>query len=260
MKIIILSLMSLATGFLWWGFPTGTPAQAFESEPLVIQSTGEGFALVELFTSQGCSSCPPADRLLQDLLADAGDKEVYALSFHVDYWNYLGWKDPYSAAAYSDRQRTYAKKFHSTRVYTPQMIVNGTQEFIGSDRTKAALALAKALAKASNTFLELKWYPQSQRLRYEVKGITEPSLLRIALVEKKAENSVPRGENRGKRLSHAQVVQKYESVNLEKDAAGDLTFEIPEDLDRSQLEIVVYVQNQDSWMITGANKLQLRTD
>lgn len=257
MKIILFGLASLATGFLWWGFPLGTPAQTLESESLMVQSVGEGFAVVELFTSQGCSSCPPADRLLQDILADAAEKEVYALSFHVDYWNYLGWKDPYSHAAYSERQRTYAQKFHSTRVYTPQMIVNGTQEFVGSDRTKAALALEKALSKASNAFLELKWYPQSQRLRYEIKGITEPSLLRIALVEKKIENSVSRGENRGKKLNHVQVVRKYESINLEKDAAGDLTFEIPEDLDRSQLEIVAYLQNQDSWMITGATKVAL---
>jgi len=257
MKIIILSLVSLATGLLWWSFPPGTPTQTATTEPIMIRSSGEGFAVIELFTSQGCSSCPPADRLLSDLLADHKQADIYALSFHVDYWNYLGWKDPYSAAAYSDRQRNYAKKFRSTRVYTPQMIVNGTQEFVGSDRAKAAMVLEKALSQESSTFLELKWYPQSQRLSYEVQGTTEASVLRFALVERKIENSVPRGENRGRKLIHVQVVRKYESVNLAQDTAGDITFEIPEGLATDQLEILAYIQNQDSWMITGATKVKL---
>ena len=259
MKITILSLISLATGFLWWSFPPGTPSHTVEAEvePLVIRSSAEGFALVELFTSQGCSSCPPADRLLRDLLSDAEQKDIYALSFHVDYWNYLGWKDPYSDAAFSQRQRKYAQKFRSSRVYTPQMIVNGTQEFVGSDRTRAAIAIEKALSRQHDAFIELKWYPQSQKLRYEVQGTSEASVLRIALVEKKIENSVPRGENRGRKLSHVQVVRKYESIPLGRDAAGDLSFTIPKDLDASQLEIVAYVQNQDSWMVTGATKVEL---
>lgn len=259
MKITILSLISLATGVLWWTFPPGTSSQTAEAEvaPIMIRSSGEGFALIELFTSQGCSSCPPADRLLRDLLSDAEQKDLYALSFHVDYWNYLGWKDPYSDAAFSDRQREYAQKFRSIRVYTPQMIVNGTQEFVGSDRSKAAMVIEKALKKENTAFIELKWYPQSQRLVYEVQGTNEPSVLRIALVEKKIENSVPRGENRGRKLSHVQVVRKYESIALERDANGDLTFAIPKELDSDQLEIVAYVQNQDSWMVTGATKVDL---
>ena len=87
-----------------------------------------GVNVVELFTSQGCSSCPPADALLAQI---KDDTNVIALSYHVDYWNYLGWKDPYSNKAYSAYQRSYAKELNSG-VYTPQMVVNGSKEFVGS--------------------------------------------------------------------------------------------------------------------------------
>src|SRR5262245_48953789 len=101
-------------------------------------ASASGFAVVELFTSEGCSSCPPADRLLADLAKRPG---VYALEFHVDYWNSLGWRDPYSAAAYSDRQRMYGDD-----IYTPQMVVNGTNLFVGSNRARAEAAIAAGLS------------------------------------------------------------------------------------------------------------------
>ena len=92
-----------------------------------------GVAVVELFTSQGCSSCPPADTALQQVerVAKERNLRVYCLSFHVDYWNRLGWNDPYSHADYSARQATYAAKKTDNNLYTPQMIVNGTDEFVG---------------------------------------------------------------------------------------------------------------------------------
>ena len=93
---------------------------------------GEGaLNVVELFTSQGCSSCPPADALLADL-ADRDD--VLALSFHVDYWDYIGWKDPFASPQYTQRQRVYSQVFGKRYVYTPQMVVNGSFEMTGSDR------------------------------------------------------------------------------------------------------------------------------
>ena len=88
------------------------------------ETTGKGFAVVELFTSEGCSSCPPADRLLAEIYRNSPQEEVFPLAFHVDYWNRLGWTDPYSDAAFSTRQRQYAQKLND-RVYTPMMIFNG---------------------------------------------------------------------------------------------------------------------------------------
>jgi len=96
----------------------------------------EPVAVVELFTSEGCSSCPPADRILSRLTAETqrDHRRIYTLSFHVDYWDRLGWRDPYSSSANSDRQRQYAELMKLQSVYTPQMIVNGRIEFVGSDQ------------------------------------------------------------------------------------------------------------------------------
>ncbi|MEO1256072.1 MAG: DUF1223 domain-containing protein, partial [Bacteroidota bacterium] len=91
--------------------------------------------MIELFTSEGCSSCPPADRLLSSVINNTDKNvEVLGLSFHVDYWDYIGWKDPYASKAYSTRQRVYGRKFQNRSIYTPQMIVNGKHEFVGSNR------------------------------------------------------------------------------------------------------------------------------
>src|SRR5262245_9342561 len=111
------------------------------------------FALLELFTSEGCSSCPPADALLARLASEARNagRRVYALSFHVDYWDRLGWKDRYSSAAYSKRQGEYARRFRLASLYTPQLVVNGEQEMVGSDARSVEAALRAALARPAQT-------------------------------------------------------------------------------------------------------------
>src|SRR5271167_1475342 len=110
---------------------------------------GAPCAVVELFTSEGCSSCPPADAALAEMAANArkSGAPVFALAFHVDYWNYLGWTDRFSDAAYTRRQSDYARAFNTDQVYTPQMIVNGVDQFVGSDRDAAKRAIDAALAK-----------------------------------------------------------------------------------------------------------------
>ena len=92
-----------------------------------VHNSAEPFAFIELFTSEGCSSCPSADQNLERIAtrAKANGQNVYTLSYHVDYWNYLGWEDPYSSKTFSDRQREYAQQFESSRIYTPQMVING---------------------------------------------------------------------------------------------------------------------------------------
>jgi len=101
------------------------------------------FVLIELFTSEGCSSCPSADKNLEKIAAQAkaSGQNIYTLSYHVDYWDYLGWKDPYATKQFSDRQRAYASQFKSSRIYTPQMIVNGKTEFVGSNQKTSQQAI-----------------------------------------------------------------------------------------------------------------------
>jgi hypothetical protein len=114
---------------------TPLPAAHADTRPVV----------VELFTSQGCSSCPPADALLRDL---AGRSDVLALGFHISYWDDLGWKDPFSSTAATERQRAYARQFGRGQVYTPQMVVEGRREMVGSDRGAVGAALAAARPEA----------------------------------------------------------------------------------------------------------------
>src|SRR5882757_10188754 len=100
---------------------------------LGMRPAANGFAVVELFTSEGCSSCPSADALVAAVQKENKDQPVYILAFHVDYWDRLGWKDAFSDAAYSDRQRAYASWLRLSSIYTPQVVVNGRKEFVGSD-------------------------------------------------------------------------------------------------------------------------------
>ncbi len=104
----------------------------------------QGFAVVELFTSEGCSSCPPADEAVADI-AKQNKSNVFILGYHVDYWNYLGWKDMYSSSAYSNRQKQYASVFQLNSIYTPQIVVNGKTEFVGSDKNKLQQTITKEL-------------------------------------------------------------------------------------------------------------------
>ncbi|HEU4536787.1 MAG TPA: DUF1223 domain-containing protein, partial [Polyangiaceae bacterium] len=133
------------------GAPHGPTSPKGVPLPLDAKPAPPGaFALVELFTSEGCSSCPPADEALDELAVDAERRglPVYALSFHVDYWNSLGWVDPFSTSAYTHRQEAYAGRAGSRGLYTPQMFVNGGEGFIGSDRGRARRDVDRALGAA----------------------------------------------------------------------------------------------------------------
>ena len=176
--------------------------------------------LLELFTSEGCSSCPPADRLLQklDSAQPVAGADLIVLSEHVDYWNQLGWKDPFSSAKFSERQRDYAQSLRG-EVYTPELVVDGVKGFVGSDEGEARQAIHDSLRTGKAPIrVEVNGGKISLHLDHTVEGT-----LWLALAHDTMKSNVTRGENAGRGLSHVAVVYSLEKVGkIDKhDAAFD---------------------------------------
>ena len=115
-----------------------------------------GFALVELFTSEGCSSCPPADAILEEVQKKYIDKNVLVVAYHVDYWDKLGWKDVFSKAIFTERQNYYSNLFRLNSIYTPQVVVNGRKEFVGSNKARLTSSIDEQLAEKSAASIKLE--------------------------------------------------------------------------------------------------------
>ena len=218
--------------------------------------------VVELFTSQGCSSCPPADRLLAGVNQAAQDKKlpIYCLSFHVDYWNSLGWTDPYSSKAFTQRQYRYAAAFESRGVYTPQMIVNGKTEFVGSRGQDAQAAISESLSQQSTATVKLATQLSANKravtVSFNLAGNGADDLLNVALVQSQATNSIPRGENSGRQLSHVHVVRDFKTISAKLSANG-VRLEIPSDLKADHVSVIAYLQDGRSMQITGAGASEI---
>jgi len=222
-------------------------------------STDKGFAVIELFTSEGCSSCPPADAVIAKVEKESIDKPIYILAFHVDYWNRLGWKDVFSSAAYSERQNQYAHWLNLSSVYTPQVVVNGRTEFVGSEEGTLRNAIKTNLAKSSATQIDLsniKINQNKAEVQYQISGKNNNSVLLLAIVQKSATTHVQRGENEGRTLSHVQIVRGIENVSL-KSANGSASIELPKGFDAHRSEIIAFVQSTLNGEITGATKAAL---
>jgi hypothetical protein len=172
--------------------------------------------LLELFTSEGCSSCPPADALLARLVREQpiASVEIIAVEFHVDYWDHHGWKDPFASKAFTARQKDYSRVFGEDRVYTPQMVVDGRDEFVGSDEG-AARRLVEAAASRPHLPLRVDARVSADGLRLSLDlpaapRDAEPIDVMVALTEDDLTSAVRRGENTGKSLTHVAVVRKLE--------------------------------------------------
>ncbi|MEM1026973.1 MAG: DUF1223 domain-containing protein [Planctomycetota bacterium] len=235
-----------------------TVAQSNQSEPGPEPEATDGFAVVELFTSQGCSSCPPADRVLHELRESAGvqGQRIYTLSYHVDYWDGLGWRDPYASQQATERQRSYARAFRSNRIYTPQMVVNGETEFVGSRKALAKQAVQDAIALDPLRQLRITRQERDDRtIRVTVEVDRQPfagTTLLVALVEPRRINDVARGENRGRKLSHASVVRDFVQQPIEGQSHR-VSLRVPGDVGPHQeLELVAFLQDGPAGVIHGA--------
>jgi hypothetical protein len=228
--------------------------------------------IVELFTSEGCSSCPPADALLLKLQEQqpVGNAEIIALEEHVDYWDNLGWVDPFSSASATARQFSYAGALGNGNSYTPQMVVDGQTEFVGSREGQARGVIGSAAGKKK---VEVKLTPgeragnDAQSFRVSVGSLQNAggdaaAEVWMAITETGLHSNVKSGENSGEDLHHAAVVRKLLKIGTAQGAAGEsFSGEQRLKLDggwkRENVRVVVFVQEKRSKKILGAGSAKL---
>jgi hypothetical protein len=220
--------------------------------------------LVELFTSEGCSSCPPADALLSRLgkTQPVASANIIALEEHVDYWDDQGWKDPFSSEAATARQREYSQAFGGQEIYTPQMIVDGRTEFVGSSGMDA-LRVIRSASQAPKPVIHLAWQ-EPDTLSIQVDPLAgeapaENAQLFLVIAENMLHSDVRHGENAGRALEHNGVVRQFSPV--EKIAAAQEGFSrmvsvhVSAQWNRANLRAVVFVQEQKSRRIVAASSI-----
>lgn len=220
--------------------------------------------VVELFTSEGCSSCPPADELLVHLRQDLSAKnvQVIPLGFHVDYWNRLGWKDRFSSAEFTQRQEQYTHALKVDGPYTPEMVVDGAVEFVGNDAGQAQRTIRQQASQLETA--QVKIAPAGvDQLTIQVKGAAGPSsgnaLVMLAITEDNLATQVFSGENGGRTLHHAAVVRELRQVGNLNNGAIETTvpLKLEKDWKRNDLRAVVFVQQGPSGKIEGAASVAL---
>jgi hypothetical protein len=210
------------------------------AHPASAETVSRPKAVVELFTSQGCASCPPADALLTSL---SEQDDVVALAYHVDYWDYAGWEDTFGDEAYSDRQRAYAKSWGSSRIYTPQMVVNGANGVVGSKRNE----VHHALDGASLT-LDVDIEVDGDMFKITVPPddrLADAVVWAVTYLDR-ADVSIEKGENAGKSMAYTQVVTGRQALGMWESAVGaQLKLPMPEMLTAGSTGIAIIVQQEN---------------
>jgi hypothetical protein len=203
--------------------------------------------LIELFTSEGCSSCPPADRLLQQL-----DQQAIVLGEHVDYWDRQGWKDPFSSHSFTERQETYTRLFHLDSTYTPEMVVDGATEFVGSDAVRAAQEIAKA-ARRQKVVVRLS--QTSHGVHIEIDDTIGSGGVMLAVADPSAESQVTAGENKGRSLRHVAVVRSISKIGWVK-RGGTFRGDAALTPGAASRRIIVFVQESGQGRVDGVAILE----
>jgi hypothetical protein len=230
---LVLGLVALAAGH-------ALPAAAQEAAPVV----------VELYTSQGCNSCPPADAFMGELVRQPG---VIALSFHVDYWNYLGWHDPFSNKKFTYRQKEYAMSLRQTGVYTPQMVIQGKRGEVGSDRKSVTQAIAEARkAKLGVTVLLEKLGGGKLRATVSAAAEAKGASVYLALFDRRHATKIPRGENEGKTLTNYHVVREWKKLGQFEGEKAEFSITAAGEKGEKRSGAVVIVQQGKGGPILGA--------
>jgi hypothetical protein len=220
----------------------------------------KGFAVVELFTSEGCSSCPPADQLVARIQQEDKDQPVYILAFHVDYWDRSGWKDVFSDASYTRRQNQYAGWLKLESIYTPQVVVNGRKEFVGSQEATLRNTINEDLQDSSPAMLTLSNVRLDKRKvdwQYQAQYTGNNISLILAIVQRSATTTVKAGENSGRTLSHVQIVRQLHTTELHNGGSGSGSLVLPAGIDTRDEEIIAFLQKNDNGQIIAATRSAL---
>jgi len=218
--------------------------------------------VVELFTSEGCSSCPPADAILVDLSRKNAEdgKDLILLGEHVDYWNYIGWTDRFSSAQFSQRQNDYAGSFHLGSVYTPQMVIDGRFQFVGNDTSEIHRRIDEAAKEPKPAQVLLQW-EKPGRLHVNVQApATLQGKVLLALTEDGLSTEVNAGENGGRTLHHAAVVRQLRELGRVGKSNFDAVVDVAArpDWNVAQLKVVVLVQDSANGRVLGATSILYR--
>jgi len=239
---------------------TGVIMLALMAAPIGLQ--GQKTVLVELFTSEGCSSCPPADALLRQVNGSqtSDGQLIVGISEHVTYWNSLGWSDPYSSSAYTDRQDAYSQRFHLDGVYTPQMVIDGSQQVNGSNGGQVAHAIQTAAAqpgKLQIAITDASWDNDVLHATVSVADLSpqaaKGTVLYAVLADDEDTSNVAKGENSGRTLKHVSVVRVMQKVSpLHGPYSGPVEIKLPRGVERSKMRLIVFAQKGQNGQIFGA--------
>lgn len=259
MKQVLISAILIFTVYL-----TGCTVNQAESRPGIIgddigANAAKNPVLVELFTSEGCENCPAADRTLKFLEDQqiVHGADVIGLAFHVDYWDRLGWKDRFSSSEYTRRQEAYARHFGIDSTFTPQMVVDGGFQFIGSDMDKAMRSITRSATSQKGSVSAVL---SDGKFRIDIKGLGEhaKATVFLAVAEDNLSTSVRGGENIGRNLQHSAVVRELMTIGRIDKAQAEFSAEIEPrvvaDWNASNIKYVVFVQENDSRRILAVGR------
>lgn len=216
-----------------------------------------GVAVLELFTSEGCGSCPPADELLGELMTE---ERVVALAFHVDYWDAQGWVDRYGAAEHGRRQERYARAMRRRGLFTPQLVVNGQRDAIGSDRARAMRLIDEARARPQVGWIDVEVVGRASgelRVAYRAGGVVRSASLLLALTEDGVKSSVGAGVNDGLVLTHHAVVRSTAQVGMGPgEIDGEATLSVPAELSADKGALVALLQDERSMAVLACSSVR----
>jgi len=228
----------------------------------LVPASAQNPVVVELFTPEGCSSCPPADAILVQLgrqPAESG-RDLILLGEHVDYWNYIGWTDRFSSAQFSQRQSDYARSFHLGSVYTPQMVIDGHLQFTGNEASEVHRKIDDAAKEPKPAQVLLQWAGNG-RLHVTVQSHAAlQARVLLAVTEDGLSTEVGGGENGGQTLHHAAVVRQLRELGSTGKNGFDTAVDVPihPDWNPAQLKVAVLVQDSGHGRILGAAQLPYR--